>query len=67
MSGPTWKYRRFRLRYVDHFGDDIWSWGLAWYPNGNRSDLWAGHHQLGIMFGHREAVFDLWRPRGRRS
>jgi hypothetical protein len=54
---PTWKYRYFRLRYVDHYGFDDWAFGVALYRNGSRTS--EGRPQLGVMFGHREAVFDL--------
>jgi hypothetical protein len=53
---PTWRYRFFRLRYVDHVGFDDWSYGITLYRTGNYQAL---RPQLGVMFGHREAIFDL--------
>lgn len=55
---PTWKYRLFRLRYVDWCGDDVHDFGVSYYPNGDRTQPY-GAAQLGIMFGAHEAVFDL--------
>lgn len=60
---PTWKYRYFRLRFIDvtYLPDDRdrW-WGIAWYPEGARFD-WKNNVQLGIMTGRKEYIFDLWR------
>jgi hypothetical protein len=56
---PTWAYRLFRLRYVDHVGYDDWSLGVTLYRTPARSDLGRGTPQLGVLYGHREAVFEL--------
>lgn len=57
---PSWKYRIFRLRYVDHYGDDVHQWGVSWDRDGFRSDLSTpGVKQFAIMFGPRLIVFDL--------
>lgn len=60
---PSWKYRYFRLRYVDHYGNDTHLWGIEYSSTGIRSDLSTpGIPQIGIWLGPRLAVFDLtWR------
>jgi hypothetical protein len=58
---PTWKYRYFRLRYVDHIGFDDWQFGITWTPREVFSHKSAPKpfRALGVMVGHRHYVFDL--------
>lgn len=56
---PSWKYRYFRLRYVDYAGIDGFEIGIRF------SSREQFHHDdpvfraLGITLGRREFVFDL--------
>jgi hypothetical protein len=53
---PSWKYRYFRLRLVDHVGYDYWAFGVAYARNG---DYAKGRREFEIGLGHRVYVFDV--------
>lgn len=59
----TWKYRLFRLKWVDHVGPPGWALGLTYMP---RDRFRAGDppfRALYVSIGQREYVFDLGRAK----
>jgi hypothetical protein len=64
MNFPSWKYRYFRLRLVDHVGYDDWNFGVTWAPEG---DYAHGRREFEIWLGHRVYVFDCGMSRKARQ
>lgn len=57
----SWKYRLFRLVWVDYLGGNGWELGIAYEPRTRFRSKDRPFRALSVILGRREYVFDLGR------